>query len=73
MFSPKRLSYNIQIEEFIIKQLVEIIRSICMTFHEIMCRNETKMIKKATNLSEKQFLMHPDDVLCKISVVETLY
>jgi hypothetical protein len=44
-----------------------------MTFSEIMYSYEAKIIKNANNLFKQQFLMSPDEVLCKIDVVECSY
>jgi hypothetical protein len=32
-----------------------------------------KLIKNSNNLFEQQFIMHPNNILCKSSVVESSY
>jgi hypothetical protein len=44
-----------------------------MNFHEFNCSHEAKITYNAINLFKHQFLMHPDDVLCKMSFVQYLY
>jgi hypothetical protein len=41
-----------------------------MDSHDIISRNEAKMIKNADNLFKQPFLMHPDKLFYEISVVE---
>jgi hypothetical protein len=43
-----------------------------MNFHEFMRCYEKNNIN-TNNLFKQQFLMHPDDVLCKMSFVEYSY
>jgi hypothetical protein len=44
-----------------------------MILPKIMFKNKTKMIKNYNNLFKQQLLMHTDESLCKISVVEYSY
>jgi hypothetical protein len=47
--------------------------SIHMNFHKFMRGSETKITLNTNNLFKQQFLMHPDEVLCKMRVVEYSY
>jgi hypothetical protein len=44
-----------------------------MNLNEIICGNETKIVKNVNNLFKQHFLIQPDEVLCKISVVKYSY
>jgi hypothetical protein len=44
-----------------------------INLHEIMCTYAAENFKNTNNLFKLQFLMHPTNVLCKISVVYYSY
>jgi hypothetical protein len=62
--------YNNHIKGKFSKNLIDNIISFHNILHEIICRNETKIIKNTNNLFKWQVLMHLDEILCKINVVE---
>jgi hypothetical protein len=44
-----------------------------MNLSEFICGYYAKIIENTNNLFKHQFLMHPDNILCKINVVESSY
>jgi hypothetical protein len=44
-----------------------------MNFHEFMRSFEAKTTSNANNLFKQQFLMHHNEILCKMSVVDYPY
>jgi site-specific recombinase XerC len=44
-----------------------------INLHKFMFSYETKMIKNSNNLFKQQFLIHPDEIFCKISIVVSSY
>jgi hypothetical protein len=48
-------------------------RIIHTNFDEFMHCYEKKLIQNANNLFKQRFLIHPDELLCKMSVVEYSY
>jgi hypothetical protein len=47
------------------------IRSVHMNLHEFMRSYDAKITQNTINTFKLQFLVHMDDVLCQISVVES--
>jgi hypothetical protein len=47
--------------------------SIHINFHKFMHGSEAKITLNTNNLFKQQFLMHPDEVLNKMCVVEYSY
>jgi hypothetical protein len=44
-----------------------------MNLHEILCSYEEKITYNANDLFKQRFLIHMDEVCCKMSVVEYSY
>jgi len=53
--------------------MMDNIKGVHMNLHELNCSYEAKITQRTLNLFELQFLMHPKDLLCKMSVVEYSY